>query len=969
MKKPILPLAFLCLLFCNAFPANLHAQNIGNPPNWNWIKKFGGSGSDLGNDVARDAADNAYVTGTFNGAFKIGNNQWQSAGLNDGFLAKFAPDGSLLWASQLKPALPDGEVFGQQVALDNSGNVWVGGLFKNSNLQIGNTTLSRNGTTDFFVAKFNANGSLIWAVNYGIPASNMVLRALTADDAGNVYALGEQQLFKFNPNGTLVWMADHPAENASSSGDLEWKSGKLYLCGTFNGDIEIGNTPLSTPETALFLCEVSSADGQLSNAYKILESSSYYQDLNVNALLVSGPDEFYVAGQFRDSLFSANCPNLGADITQQKSFLAKVGTANCYWVLSESSNTSFRNIINDIALDADGNVWAGGEKNPGDLLFENTLIGGTANGFLLKVDDSNGSVLNLAESAVHKGLSPAAQGIYTTGLKGFSGLLGKWSPSGAGVFEKVFDGDGGNCVINALESDNSGVYFSANIFGRINLGNTVLDAPVNSLLIGKLSLDGSQLLWHKTIEGASGIYRYEGSNSGVLDKNNHQFYSIATFSNPISYNGQTYTPTDPQKPDYLIVQTSTSGGSGWLKVLPGLEYLNQITVDHAGNPIVCGGFLNTLSIGNTTLQSKGDVDFFVMKLNGSGTVQWVKRGGGEDIEYAAMVSTDAQNNLYLAAECYSLQLDFNDAWSLTSNEGDGNMLFLKLTPDGAPVWEKLYGGGPSFANEFRCFPYSIQTDPNGNTFIGGFFSKKNYFSNITLTSSYNFNNFIGKFDPNGEPIWMTPIKTRRISINYNEIDQDELGNIYIAGQFQDSLFVEGNVLVRQGATGANNFYFARFDGADGSLDWWKSQSGSPEAIGYPTSMSVHDHESILCGGTVIDRILFDNTSLNTASSTNGFLGLLGKTITVSVHTPAPGQALLELSPNPADVTTTLSTRTGISGPVQITLTDSRGISVMQKEFSSLISKEVIDLHNLPAGIYFLQARYGNTLETTRLVIY
>lgn len=67
------------------------------------------------------------------------------------------------------------------------------GTFSN-NLVLGTNTLTSNGSTDIFVAKYNANGNLMWAKNYGGPSTDKGT-SLCADAAGNIYFTGS---FSFN---------------------------------------------------------------------------------------------------------------------------------------------------------------------------------------------------------------------------------------------------------------------------------------------------------------------------------------------------------------------------------------------------------------------------------------------------------------------------------------------------------------------------------------------------------------------------------------------------------------------------------------------------------------------------------------------------------------------------------------------------------------------------------------------------
>src|SRR5262249_23161628 len=69
-----------------------------------WFKKIGGVGSDLGSSVAIDSTGDIVVVGTCSVDVNFGNGNTTSQSLNDGFLAKYSPDGQTLrWVQRFTP--------------------------------------------------------------------------------------------------------------------------------------------------------------------------------------------------------------------------------------------------------------------------------------------------------------------------------------------------------------------------------------------------------------------------------------------------------------------------------------------------------------------------------------------------------------------------------------------------------------------------------------------------------------------------------------------------------------------------------------------------------------------------------------------------------------------------------------------------------------------------------------------------
>ncbi len=87
-----------------------------------WLTQFGSAGSDLGLDVATDAAASLYVSGATTDA--IPGSAAANAGGFDAFVARFAGDGTLTATTQLATAADD---FADGVAVDDRGHPFVGG--------------------------------------------------------------------------------------------------------------------------------------------------------------------------------------------------------------------------------------------------------------------------------------------------------------------------------------------------------------------------------------------------------------------------------------------------------------------------------------------------------------------------------------------------------------------------------------------------------------------------------------------------------------------------------------------------------------------------------------------------------------------------------------------------------------------------------------------------------------------------
>jgi hypothetical protein len=155
---------------------------------------LGGDGSDTGLGIAVDAAGSAYVTGQTNstnfpttmGAFQTANQ-----GGFDAFVTKLNPAGaSLVYSTYLGGS---GFDFGQEIALDATGNAYVTGETNSPNFPTtpGAFQTANAGSTDAFVTKLNPIpiAPLVYSTYLGGGSAD-IGRGIAVDAVGSAYITG-----------------------------------------------------------------------------------------------------------------------------------------------------------------------------------------------------------------------------------------------------------------------------------------------------------------------------------------------------------------------------------------------------------------------------------------------------------------------------------------------------------------------------------------------------------------------------------------------------------------------------------------------------------------------------------------------------------------------------------------------------------------------------------------------------------
>ncbi len=139
-----------------------------------WAKRAGGTGIDRGAGVATLADGSCIVVGSFRDVATFGPGETNQTllddidGEGDAFIARYEADGSLAWAKKAGRNFSD---HASAVAAFSDGSCVVTGAFTTIAIfgagEPGMVTLNGVGSTDAFVARYNADGTLAWAKRAG----------------------------------------------------------------------------------------------------------------------------------------------------------------------------------------------------------------------------------------------------------------------------------------------------------------------------------------------------------------------------------------------------------------------------------------------------------------------------------------------------------------------------------------------------------------------------------------------------------------------------------------------------------------------------------------------------------------------------------------------------------------------------------------------------------------------------------
>ena len=351
--------------------------------------KVGGFDHDDASDCFQDSQGNYYLSGSFQETvdFDPGSGEALLTALNslDAFLVKYDESLNYTWAIAITG---NDQVNGKKIVVDENGNTYIAGYFRGTadfDPSAGEYMIEAE-DMDGFLAKYDANGNLVWAFKLGSPESDIAYD-VCLDNTGNVWVSGKFNApLDFDPSGNEFILSDHGLQDAfiakyQASGDFIWagsiggeatlfyqpilaadNSGNIYYAGHFPEEVDLdpgqGTFMASSNGYAdIFLMCLDNA-GNLSWAFTIGGAEyDYARDVIVDngKVMITG---------FYESTSIDFDPSSGEDLHTSEgdadSYLATYQTDGSFlWAISiESINPS-----NALALanDDDHNIYLSGE--------------------------------------------------------------------------------------------------------------------------------------------------------------------------------------------------------------------------------------------------------------------------------------------------------------------------------------------------------------------------------------------------------------------------------------------------------------------------------------------------------------------------------------------------------------------------------------------------------------------------------
>ena len=449
--------------------------------------------------------------------------------------------------------------------------------------------------------------------------------------------------------------------------------------------------------------------------------------------LINEAGDIYCAGVFSDGLVDFDSSPSGVfqmNSNDGKGYVLKLDSSGGF-IWAVQFQTQHAPII---ALDADGNVYVGGntsesgmdlDPGSGEMIHNNTTPG-YADVFIVKLnttgtfiwgkamgskylDNGNYIATDTVNGGVYLGGSFYDSGDFDPGIGTFTLAAENLDYSDQFILKLNANGDfewafSTQFILNTMISDSHGDLFVGGSFQDTidfdpGAGTVQHISGASDGFLLKLA-SGGTFQWVKQFVSTPGGFLFGCSVQDIAIDQTGNFYLAGNYNSETDFDpglSVYQLPYDPNNYQSFALKLNPAGdfiwARGFMQPLPGsaLNWFDLCT-DAQGNLYGCGGFTQTLDFdagnGVFNMTSSGGSDMFLLKLMPDGQFDWAIRIGGTSSDYGKNVTVDNDHQVTVTGTFYGT-VDFDPGSGVNFLVGgqNGSGFLLKLSQLSTPVIE------------------------------------------------------------------------------------------------------------------------------------------------------------------------------------------------------------------------------------------------------------------------------------------
>lgn len=313
-------------------------------------------------------------------------------------------------------------------------------------------------------------------------------------------------------------------------------------------------------------------------------------------------------------------------------------------------------------------------------------------------------------------------------------------------------------------------------FSFSNDGDVTDNSGLQDYWLAKLDANGN-ITWQKS-------FGYQGADSGIsVIQTNDQGYLISGILDVTASGGLGNSSRSENRHaggDYWVLKLNSTGDIEWSKYFGGNATDTPegiVQTDDNGFIIAGGSDSEDTDISN----NNGSYDFWVVRISASGNLVWEKSFGGDQIDEARAIVKSGDGNYIIAGDTRSNDND------ISNNNGAADLWLIKISPNGDLLWEKTIGG-----TSFDVARAIVKSQDNGFLLAGSSRS-----DDIDVSENNGQNDaWVLKVDANGNLQWETTIGGSDIDFAYSLTELNDNSIIAVG----DSTSSDGDIPQNKGFT-------------------------------------------------------------------------------------------------------------------------------------------------------------------------
>ena len=480
------------------------------------------------------------------------------------------------------------------------------------------------------------------------------------------------------------------------------------------------------------------------------------------------------------------------------------------------------------------------------------------------------------------------------------------------------------------------------MFHNVNyMKNTILKLllPICFCTLTSHTIQSQELLWEKSFGGKQADY--------LMDAKATPDYGFILAGSSLSSKTGNKTSDNRGDLDYWVWKMNEKGDLEWQKSFggSGADFLQSMVLTRDAGFILAGTSSSNKSFDKTE-DSRGQDDFWIIKLNAKGVEEWQKTIGGSGQEKLQSIYQTRDGGYILGGSSASETSETTGTLKgEKSTDSFGNMDYwvVKLDGNGKIEWQKTFGG------EYNDELHSIEQTKDGGYIVGGY-SNSPISGNKTDNSIGVGDFWVLKLNNGGTIEWQKTIGGNNDDV-LAAVHQTKDGNYLVAGNSNSSISDSKTKKNEEGT----DFWVLKLNTL-GETIWQNTYNFG--AVDVLTSLVENDDETLLLGGYAQSELV--TSSANSSRKTrekegiNDYIALkitkdgeelwrktvgsAGEDILRKVIETRDGGYLLAGTSNAFPVTTSPTQLNADLGGTNLQTTNNAGVSQATSEINNTISE-------------------------------